>query len=86
MVDILLLLSQKVGGDRVQGVGGELVVSLDGCHQVKLDAAIDRDLLVVVRPICFAAELRIPHPKGPIAYVNRLLVAKMHYIMYKDIL
>jgi len=36
MVDVLLLLSQKVGRDGVEGVGGELVLALDGGEEVKL--------------------------------------------------
>lgn len=36
MVDVLLLLSQKVGRDGVEGVGGELVLALDGGEEVEL--------------------------------------------------
>ena len=58
---VLLLLAQEVSRDGVQGVAAQLVVSLDGLQQIKLDAAINGDLLVVICAICFAAELGISH-------------------------
>ncbi|KAA6425913.1 MAG: hypothetical protein FRX49_04288 [Trebouxia sp. A1-2] len=41
VMHILLLLAQEVSRDGVQGVAAQLVVSLDGLQQVKLDAAIN---------------------------------------------
>ena len=61
VVHILLLLSQEVCRDSVQGVAAQLVVTLYGLQQVELDAAIDGDLLVIVCTIGFAAELGVSH-------------------------
>ncbi len=61
VMHILLLLAQEVSRDGVQGVAAQLVVSLDGLQQVKLDAAINGDLLVIVCAISFAAELGVSH-------------------------
>jgi len=61
VMHILLLLAQEVSRDGVQGVAAQLVVSLDGLQQVKLDAAINGDLFVIVCAISFAAELGISH-------------------------
>lgn len=61
VMHILLLLAQEVSRDGVQGVAAQLVVSLDGLQQVKLDAAINGDLFVVICAISFAAELGISH-------------------------
>ncbi len=61
VMHILLLLAQEVRRDGIQGVAAQLVVSLDGLQQVKLDAAINGDLLVIVCAVSFAAELGISH-------------------------
>ncbi len=61
VMHILLLLAQEVSRDGIQGVAAQLVVSLDGLQQVKLDAAINGDLFVVIGAIGLAAELGIPH-------------------------
>lgn len=61
MVHIFLLLPQEVCRDSIQGVAAQLVVTLDGLQQVELDAAVNGDLLVVIRTIGFAAELGISH-------------------------
>ena len=37
VVHVLLLLPQEVGRDRVERVGGELVVALDGGEEIELD-------------------------------------------------
>ncbi len=61
VMHILLLLAQEVRRDGIQGVAAQLVLSLDGLQQVKLDAAINGDLLVIVCAVSFAAELGISH-------------------------
>ncbi len=63
VMHVLLLLAQEVSRDGIQRVAAQLVVSLDGLQQVKLDAAIDGDLFVVICAISFAAELGISHAK-----------------------
>lgn len=50
---------------RVEGVGGELVVALDGLQQVELHPALDGDLLVVVRAVRLAGEPRVAHAARP---------------------
>ena len=61
VVYILLLLAQEVSRHSVEGVAAELVVALYGLQQVKLDASINGDLLVVIRAVGFAAKLSVPH-------------------------
>ena len=61
VVHIFFLLSQEVGRHGIEGVAAQLVVALYGLQQVKLDAAVNGDLLVVIGAIGFAAELSIPH-------------------------
>ena len=61
VVHVLLLLSQEVCRDSVQGVAAQLVVTLYGLQQVELDAAVDSDLLVVICTVGFAAELGVSH-------------------------
>ena len=56
---------------RVEGVAAELVIPLDGEHEVQLHAPVDGDLLVVVRPVRLAAELRVPHPQRPVTTQER---------------
>ncbi len=46
MVNVLLLLLQKVVGDGVQGVGAQLVVADQDEEQVQLDAALRVDNLL----------------------------------------
>ena len=58
---ILLLLAQEVRGHSVQAVAGELVVPHDGPHDIELNTALNRDLLVVMRAVSLAAEARILH-------------------------
>lgn len=40
-MDIFLLLPEEMGGDRVQGVGTELVITLDDLEDIKLDTAFN---------------------------------------------
>jgi hypothetical protein len=46
---------------RIQGVAAQLVVSLE-CHvNIKLHTSINGQILVLMRAIGLAAELRVPH-------------------------
>lgn len=61
VMHILLLLPQEVGRHSIEGIRTQLVVALYGLQQVKLDASINGDLLIVICTIRFAAELGISH-------------------------
>lgn len=56
VVHILFLLSQEMGRDSIQRITAQLVVTLNGLEQVKLNATVYGDLLVLVCAIGFAAE------------------------------
>ena len=86
VMHILLLLAQEVSRDGVQGVAAQLVVSLDGLQQIKLDAAINGDLLVIICAVSFAAELGISHAKlaaadNPLC-LEMLIVRTQAYVLW----
>lgn len=53
--------TKKVGRHSVEGVGAELVFTLDSSEQIKLHAALDGNVLVCMRAVRFAAELCVFH-------------------------
>ncbi len=57
------ILTQEVRGHGVEGVAGQLVVALDSRQQVELHAALDGDVLVLVRAVRLGRELRVAHAR-----------------------
>ena len=61
VVHVLLLLSEKVSGHRVEGIGRELVVPLHSLEEIELHAALDGDLLAVPGAVRLGRERGVLH-------------------------
>ena len=61
VVDVLLLLAQELGTDRVECVRTQLVITLDDLENIKLDTAKDRNVLALARAVRLGRERGVLH-------------------------
>ena len=72
MMDIFLLLLEKMEADRVESVRAKLGIPDENLEQVKLHAALDADDLVDPLPVGFGLEGAFFHAGGGVVYTTQV--------------